>query len=165
MVSHKISSLNIYLLALVQLVCLFCCLVIQLSVWRSWIRCNANLIQNTQIQIFHKMSQSIWIFRNITIIPILDKLKILDIIEVVIGYECMPKFGKLLFYNINTDLITNLSGLISQVGMAVVLFILSKMYLWLCFKNKYHRIRACIQNYKSRIFHNRLLLWYINLMH
>ncbi|CAK83938.1 unnamed protein product (macronuclear) [Paramecium tetraurelia] len=80
----------------------------------------------------------------VTIIPIFEKLKILELYQVFIGQVYVPAFGKFLFYNINSDLITNLSSLIVQIGMAGVLFLISKMYLKIVFNIQYTKIRTFI---------------------
>ncbi|CAD8179422.1 unnamed protein product [Paramecium octaurelia] len=151
MVSHKMSSLNMYILiglgATSFLILLSgnpveCFEVLDTMQYQSNLKyINSNFPQN--VMIYFESSEVV------TIIPILDKLKIRDLFEVAIGQDYMQAFGKFLFYDINSDLITNLSGLVAQVGMAAVLFVLSKIYLKLYFQNQYHQIRAFIYNNKK----------------
>ncbi|CAK92597.1 unnamed protein product (macronuclear) [Paramecium tetraurelia] len=157
-VSHKMSQLNMYILIGLGVASFFillsgnpveCFEVLDTMQYQANLKyINSNFPEN--VMIYFESSEVV------TIRPILEKLKLLNFFDGVIGQDYMPAFGKFLFYDVNSDLITNISGLIVQVFMALLFFVISKIYLKILFNNFYNQFRAFIYNNQKSFLPQKL---------
>ncbi|CAD8156097.1 unnamed protein product [Paramecium octaurelia] len=159
-VSHKMSSLNMYMLiglGISSLIILLsgnpveCFEVLDTLQYQSNLKyINSNYPEN--IMIYFESSEVV------TIIPVLEKLQFIDLFNGVIGQEQLPAFEKFLFYDVNAELISNLSGLIAQIVIVVLLLIASKVYFLIFTKKCYNQFRVFIYNNKKLFFINKIVL-------
>ncbi|CAD8100898.1 unnamed protein product [Paramecium sonneborni] len=130
MISHKISSYNMLILIALGVSSMIilisgnpaeCFEVLDTIQYQSNLKfININFPEN--LIIYFQSSEVVSIF------PILEKFLIVDLYQDIIGQQ-QSAYGQFLKYNINSDLITNLIGLITQLGLITLLLILSFCYL------------------------------------
>ncbi|CAK76180.1 unnamed protein product (macronuclear) [Paramecium tetraurelia] len=159
-VSHKMSSLNMYMLiglGVSSFIILLsgnpveCFEVLDTLQYQSNLKyINSNYPEN--VMIYFESSEVV------TIVPVLEKLQFLDLFNVVIGQEKIQAFEKFLFYDVNAELISNLSGLIAQIVIVVLLLIASKIYFWIFIKKCYNQFRIFIYNSNKLQFTKQIAL-------